>query len=206
MNISVRDLGKKYIKQWVFRNLDFDFKTGTSYAITGPNGSGKSTLLQIITGFFPPTSGTVVYQSGEGALIKEEDYFRHLDIVTPYLELIEEFTLKEFLDFHFKFKKLKQGLSIEEVVEKMYLSKDENKLIKNFSSGMKQRLKLGIAFYSQSPICFLDEPTSNLDEQGVSWYLEHVKEIINRKLVIISSNQKLEYDFCEQGIHIPDFK
>ena len=88
----------------------------------------------------------------------------------------------------------------------MYLEKDADKLISNFSSGMKQRLKLGLAFFSESSIAFLDEPTSNLDEKGVNWYLENVREILNKKLVFISSNQKHEYDFCSELIHIPDHK
>ncbi len=205
MQISVRDLGKKYTRQWVFRHLDFDFTSGSSYAITGPNGSGKSTLIQILTGFFPASAGTIEYLSDNSTLINEEDHFSYFDIVTPYLELIEEFTLAEFLDFHFKFKKLRSGLTIEEVVNRMYLNNDRDKLLKNFSSGMKQRLKLGISFFSQSPICFLDEPTSNLDKTGVDWYLENVHDAIKEKLVIISSNQSYEHDFCERGVYIPDF-
>jgi len=167
MQIDVKGLGKRYNKQWVFRHLDYQFNYNASYAITGPNGSGKSTLLQILSGFFPPSEGTISYQRKDAETIKEEAFYNHFDIVTPYLELIEEFTLQEFIEFHFKFKKVKVGLSLDEVVYRMYLDQDRNKLIKNFSSGMKQRLKLGIAFFSQSPICFLDEPTSNLDEKGV---------------------------------------
>ena len=206
MQIEVKGLGKKYNKQWVFRHLDYKFDSNASYAITGPNGSGKSTLLQILTGFFPPSEGTISYKRPNSEVIKEDDFYNHLDIVTPYLELIEEFTLQEFIEFHFKFKKIKVGLSLDEVVYKMYLDEDRSKLIGNFSSGMKQRLKLGIAFFSQSPICFLDEPSSNLDKKGVAWYLDNVKEAINDKLVIISSNQAHEYDFCDHVLNIPDFK
>ena len=206
MQIQVKGLGKKYNKQWVFRHLDYDFDSNASYAITGPNGSGKSTLIQILTGFFPPTEGTIQYKGKNEALIKEEEFFNHIDIVTPYLELIEEFTLNEFLEFHFKFKSLRVGFSLEEVVNRMYLGEDLEKPVKNFSSGMKQRLKLGIAFFSESPICFLDEPCSNLDEKGVEWYLENVKEAIKEKLVIISSNQTFEHNFCDHILKLPDFK
>ena len=206
MQIVVHGLGKKFNKQWVFRNLDFEFKKGQSYAITGPNGSGKSTLLQILTGFIPASEGSISYFAADNSPISEDHFYAHQDIVTPYLELIEEFTLDEFLAFHFKFKSLKEGYSIEQVVNKMYLEDDRDKLIRNFSSGMKQRLKLAIAFYSKSPICFLDEPTSNLDETGIAWYLEHVKEALKNKLLIISSNQGYEYEFCDRKIHIPEFK
>ena len=146
MQIDVKGLGKRYNKQWVFRHLDYQFNYNASYAITGPNGSGKSTLLQILSGFFPPSEGTISYQRKDAETIKEEAFYNHFDIVTPYLELIEEFTLQEFIEFHFKFKKVKVGLSLDEVVYRMYLDQDRNKLIKNFSSGMKQRLKLGLHF------------------------------------------------------------
>tara|TARA_R110001592_G_C12939464_1_gene730274 strand:- start:107 stop:724 length:618 start_codon:yes stop_codon:yes gene_type:complete len=205
MRIEVENLGKKYAKEWIFRKLDMEFDSKFSYAITGPNGSGKSTLLQILTGVFLPTEGTISFFQGDKAIL-EEDFYKHLDIVTPYLELIEEFTLDEFLKFHFKFKQLSEGVSIDDFIQHVYLEKDRDKQLQNFSSGMKQRLKLGLAFYSQSPICFLDEPTSNLDEQGTAWYLTHVKKALDKKLVIISSNQKYEYDFCDKVVSIPDFK
>jgi ABC-type multidrug transport system ATPase subunit len=205
MQISVKGLGKKYQREWIFRNLTEDFSSDTTYAITGHNGSGKSTLIQLMTSYFPPTEGEIAYTLNSKS-IPVEAYYKHFDIITPYLEIIEEFTLKEFLSFHFKFKELKSGYSLSDFVEKVYLENDVNKLVKNFSSGMKQRLKLGLAFFSQCSVCFLDEPTSNLDEQGVNWYLEHVREIAKHKLLVISSNQTYEYDFCEKVIHIPDFK
>lgn len=205
MVIKVENLGKKYAKEWIFRNLSHQFESGKSYAITGPNGSGKSTLIQLLTGFFPSTEGKITYEL-DGAHIPLEHYFHHFDIITPYLELIEEFSLNEFLNFHFRFKSLQEGISIDDFVNKVYLENDRDKLIQNFSSGMKQRLKLGLAFFSKSQICFLDEPTSNLDEQGTAWYFKNIKNALKYKLVIISSNQKYEYDFCDEIVNIPDYK
>ena len=205
MQISVQGLGKKYQREWIFRNLTEEFNSDSSYAITGPNGSGKSTLIQLMTSYFPPSEGTVQYTL-DGKNIPIELCYKHLDIITPYLEIIEEFTLREFLSFHFKFKELKEGLTLGDFVKKVYLEKDLDKLITNFSSGMKQRLKLGLGFFSECSVCFLDEPTSNLDEKGVNWYLDNIKEVMKTKLVVISSNQKYEYDFCEKVTHIPHFK
>jgi ABC-type multidrug transport system ATPase subunit len=205
MVIEVEKLGKKYAKEWIFRNLNARFDSKFSYAITGPNGSGKSTLIQILSGAFLPTEGSIKYTLQDENIAEEEIYL-HLDIITPYLELIEEFSLEEFLTFHFRFKKLKSGLTLNDFISLVYLENDRSKLIQNFSSGMKQRLKLGLAFFSESKICLLDEPTSNLDEQGIAWYLKHIETILREKLVIISSNQIREYDFCDNIIHIPDFK
>lgn len=205
MIIQVSGLGKKYAKEWIFRNLDYTFESRYAYAITGPNGSGKSTLLQILTGAFLPTEGRIHY-SNKDIKIPDEAIYQHLDVVTPNLELIEEFSLNEFLAFHFKFKKLKAGITQNDFLKLVYLEKDRDKLIQNFSSGMKQRLKLGLAFFSESSICFLDEPTSNLDQEAIAWYTKHIQTIIRTKLVIISSNQKHEYDFCDSIINVPDFK
>ena len=205
MQITVNDLGKKFNREWIFRHLSTSFETGIPCSITGGNGSGKSTFLQVLCGFIPSNEGSISY-SLDGKEIQQEDFNKYFDISTPYLELIEEFTLHEFLDFHFKFKKLKQGISIDDFTALVHLAKDKNKQIRNFSSGMKQRLKLGLCFYSQSKVCLLDEPTTNLDEFGIDWYRKSVQTILNDKLVLISSNQKHEFDFCTSNIHIPTFK
>lgn len=205
MKIEVKDLGKKFHKEWIFRHLNTSFEDHKSYAITGPNGSGKSTFIQLLTGFIPSTEGSIRYIE-ENSDVPVDRIFEKLDIITPYLELIEEFTLDEFLAFHFKFKALQDGCTLDDFVEKVYLQSDRDKQIQNFSSGMKQRLKLGLGFFSKSSVCFLDEPTTNLDEQGIAWYLEHVKGILNRKLVLISSNQRHEYDFCDESVHMVDYK
>ncbi len=205
MEIEVKDLGKKFNKEWIFRHLNTTFSSEFSYAITGANGSGKSTFLQSVAGFIPTNEGDVTYKKGE-QVIPEDQIYQSLDIITPYLELIEEFTLDEFLAFHFKFKSLQEGHSLNDFVEKVYLQEHRNKQIQNFSSGMKQRLKLGLGFFSKSEICFLDEPTTNLDEKGIAWYLENVKRLLGKKLLLISSNQKQEYDFCDKVLSIEDYK
>lgn len=205
MKISVEHLGKKFNREWIFKNLSYQFEIGIPTAITGGNGSGKSTFLQIVSGFLPSTEGTIKFVKND-QVIPDDKLFEQLDICTPYLELIEEFTLLEFLRFHFKFKKLRTGMKIEDFMFKTYLEESKEKQIKNFSSGMKQRLKLGLAFFSESPICLLDEPTSNLDVSGIDWYHEQVKTILDDKLLIVSSNQRQEFSFCEDQLNIPDFK
>ena len=159
----------------------------------------------MLIGFIPANEGTIIFGK-DGYQTTEDLLYQHYDIITPYLELIEEFTLMEFLKFHFSFKSLKVGCSIDDFVDKVYLTEDKDKEIKYFSSGMKQRLKLGLGFFSNSSLLLLDEPTSNLDEKGTKWYLDNVKEGLQNKLVIISSNQKNEYNFCDEIIHVPDFK
>ncbi|MDX1903052.1 MAG: ATP-binding cassette domain-containing protein [Thermonemataceae bacterium] len=197
--IIAENLGKKFHYEWIFRNFSYTFENKVSYAVVGNNGSGKSTLLQLLAGFVPASEGKIAYQE-QGRLIDTDNFYRYVAWASPYLELIEEMTLEEIIHFHQKFRKLK--LSNQEFIETLRLEKSRDKLIKNFSSGMKQRLKLGLAMYSQTPILMLDEPTSNLDIENIYWYKQSILEQKKDRLVIIASNQKEEYDFCEQIITI----
>jgi ABC-type multidrug transport system ATPase subunit len=201
MQIQVENLGKKFNRDWIFRDLTTSFSIGTSYAITGANGSGKSTLLQTIAGILPPTEGKLHLQHNQ-QVVASDEMFRYLVLATPYQELIEEFTLAEAVDFHTRFKPFRKGITAKEFVELIYLPTALHKPVKNFSSGMKQRLKLGLAFYSDTPLLLLDEPTSNLDKTGIAWYSQQIAESLQNRIVIICSNQPHEYEFCKKVLHI----
>jgi len=191
MIISAENLGKRFNREWIFRNFNYSFDTGV-YAITGPNGSGKSTLLQVLWGQLPASDGQLNFFD-KGVLIPIEEVYKNLVIATPYLELIEEFTLTELLRFHFSFKKTRNGISIEELIENLELLHARDKTINHFSSGMKQRLKLGLAFFSDVEIVFLDEPTTNLDKQAIGWYWKNFNLIKDKATVFIGSNLENEY-------------
>src|SRR5688572_16846769 len=169
MKIVAENLGKRFNREWIFRHFSFTLQPAATYAITGPNGSGKSTLSQVLWGQVPPTAGTIQYVDGNTTLPIVEVY-RHLAIAAPYMDLVEEFTLEETIRFHFKFKKPVAGISVSEMPERMGLEVARGKKIAAFSSGMKQRLKLALAFYSDTPLLFLDEPTTNLDKPAIAWY------------------------------------
>ena len=219
MQITLTNTGKRYNRDWVFRHLNYTFTPGKSYAITGPNGSGKSTLLQVIAGavmhsegdvdYRYPTSGiqhqvSVISNPGSGIQNHPFNIHHHLSFCAPYLELVEEMTSTEFLYFHSTFKKLTK--SISEILEQVGLQKSAHKQIRYYSSGMKQRLKLAQAFFSDTLILLLDEPTTNLDEDGIHLYLQLIELYTKEKLVIISSNDKVEYKFCEEEISIMEYK
>jgi ABC-type multidrug transport system ATPase subunit len=205
MNIEVENLGKRFNREWIFKKLTFIFEPGKTYAIVGPNGCGKSTLLQVLWGQMPQSSGSIKYK-----LIDREiaigDVFNHISIATPYLELIEEFTLLEMIEFHFKFKKLRNGLSNYDFLELLELEKAKNKTLDKFSSGMRQRLKLGLAIYSEAETVFLDEPTTNLDKASVAWYLKNLGTLPKNTLVLIASNQENEYPLDAKKIEILKYK
>ncbi len=200
MQIDLKNISKRFNQELIFKNLSMTLAPGGNYAITGPNGSGKSTLIQVISGYVRPSSGEVSFEEGA---IEIHDAYKNISIAAPYLELIEEFTLEEAIDFHFKFKE--PLISKDELLEISYLSESKSKQIKKFSSGMKQRLKLALAFYSDCPVLLLDEPTSNLDEKGVHWYKMQIDKMHN-KMIIVASNQPDEYSFCSNTIDIMQYK
>lgn len=203
--ITLQNIGRRFNRDWIFRGVDHTFIIGESYAILGPNGSGKSTLLQVLNGSLSPSEGEISYAFDDKA-IEVDKIFEHLSLAAPYLELIEEFTLAEMIDLHFKFKPYKPGMDKAAVVDVLAMEGNKNKLIKYFSSGMKQRLKLALAFCADTPILMLDEPTSNLDAQGVEWYLGLVEKYALNRLTIICSNQEHEYEFCSKRLNISDYK
>jgi len=220
MQIILTNTGKRFNREWIFRHCTYTFTSGKNYAITGPNGSGKSTLLQVLAGATLHNEGTIEYQATDnpqgpaggqptgpgGRTTDEMQHYKSISIAAPYLELIEEMTTKELLEFHSKFKPLIQSLSIEDMLKIVGLEKAVNKQLRYFSSGMKQRLKLAQAFFSNTPVLLLDEPTTNLDADGIALYQTLISNYTKDKLVIVSSNVKEEYGFCEEVIEIGDYK
>jgi ABC-type multidrug transport system ATPase subunit len=205
IEIHLSGVAKKYQREWVFRNLSKQISAGSKWSIKGGNGSGKTTLLNCIAGKNPFTEGEISYFY-KGQTIPPDLIFKYLVISAPYLELPEEFSLNELLTFHFKFKNSHANMGFEEMADIMNLKPQWNKSISQFSSGMKQRLKLGLCFFSDVPLILLDEPTSNLDLNGVNWYLEMIEKYSNGRTIIVSSNEKREYGFCEDEILIEEFK
>ncbi|QJW91150.1 ABC transporter ATP-binding protein [Spirosoma taeanense] len=211
VTIRAEQIGKKYRKEWIFRRVDLTLSAGNSYTFVGPNGSGKSTLLQLLAGSLPSTEGKLVYEQN-GRPLEPDDWFRQICIAAPYLELVEELTLDELLTFHQTFKPFSAGLTPAMVADRLLLTHARHKEIKYFSSGMKQRVKLGLAFFAEAPVVILDEPTSNLDRQGAAWYQEQVRQLIEPadgrppRLLLIGSNQPDEYDFCPNVLDVTRWK
>jgi ABC-type multidrug transport system ATPase subunit len=234
LNISLQNTGKRFNREWIFRKFNYEFLQGKSYAITGPNGSGKSTLLQIIAGATMHSEGIISWQKAVGntqlAIPNEqikksnqqqtenekretrngkqesrnELIYQQISIAAPYLDLIEEMTANEFLSFHSSFKTLTKPFT--EILAAVGLEKAAEKQIRYYSSGMKQRLKLAQAFFSDTSVLLLDEPTTNLDEDGIAIYKKLWQENTNNRLVIVSSNDKVEYEGCEEVVGIGAYK
>jgi ABC-type multidrug transport system ATPase subunit len=205
MKISLENIGRRFNRDWIFRGIDYTFNSPETYAILGPNGSGKSTLLQVLNGSLAPSVGKIDFFDGD-KLVDIEQVFQYLSLAAPYLELIEEFSLTEVIDFHFKFKRYKDDMNAADIIALLGMQSSRYKAIRYFSSGMKQRLKLALAFCADTSILMLDEPTSNLDVQGVDWYLGLVEKFSADRLTIVCSNQQHEYAFCTHTLNIVDYK
>lgn len=205
MHIQLSKIGKKFNREWVFKNVDHTISFGSRLAILGSNGSGKSTLLQIISGILSPSDGTINYHFQEKT-ISADQAFLNISIASPYLELIEEMTLAEMIQFHFSFKNRYQNISDSELIELLGLNTSINKEIRYFSSGMKQRTKLLLAILSDVPCVLLDEPCSNLDKQGIQWYQSLLSNYLGNRTLIVCSNQEYEYEMCNEQLSILDYK
>ena len=189
MKIILNNISKKYNKKYVFKNFSYQFEN-KYYSITGSNGSGKTTLLKIILGYITPQNGNVTYYKNNSKI--EDDNFGFFSFASPYQEIIEEFTLNEIINFHFKFLSPINKMKENEIINLLEMEEYSNIKISNFSTGMKQKVKLGLALFSECEFTLLDEPCSNLDDKGIIWYHKNIEESLKFKKIIVASNNKNE--------------
>ena len=214
ISISLNNIGKKFNREWVFRNLNYQILTNDKLVILGGNGSGKSTLLQIISGFVSANEGTIEVShissedGNQSSSIKQLFLNpKYISFASPYIQLIEDFTLTEIIEHSALFKPFINKLSAAQVIEIIELSHAKNKFIRQFSSGMKQRLKLGLAILADTPLLLLDEPVSNLDKNAIEWYKNLITKYTATRTVIVCSNAIAdEHFFCTKQLNVSDFK
>lgn len=206
LSIQLNNLGKKFNKEWIFRGLNYTINAGDRVVVLGGNGSGKSTLLQVISGFITENEGEVIYKV-DGAVIPVDKIKNYISFASPYIHLVEDFTLTEMIDHTRIFKPFVKDLSTEQIIKLLDLEAAKDKFIKQFSSGMKQRLKLGVAILCDTPLLLLDEPVSNLDANAIAWYKNIIKEYSQNRTVIVASNAiQDEFFICDKQINVADFK
>lgn len=205
MTITLGHISKRFQKHWIFKDVNYSFTTPNAYALLGPNGSGKSTLLRVIAGMQSPSLGKVIY-SNAGMPVAASDIFNHISFSAPGMEIVEELTLREFFDFHFSFKQPLPGLTVDSIIQLSGLQAAAEKPITDYSSGMKQRVKLAQAIFANTPVLLLDEPCTNLDQQGVDQYCEWIEQYGKDRLVFVASNDPREYFFCREQLVVEDYK
>jgi len=204
MKIIAADIAKYFNERKIFGDINFTLNSGRSLAITGPNGSGKTTLIKIISGLMRPTFGSVTFYSGEHE-IKREHRYQYLSLVSPYLELYEELSALENLHFLIRLRDIEDGeQKAEALLNRVNLYGRENDAVKTYSSGMRQRLKYVFALLSNPEILLLDEPTSNLDVDGIDIVYEIIQEQKEKNIVIIATNDRNDLKYGDQLIEISD--
>ena len=206
LKISLNNLGKKFNKEWIFKDLNYEILPNQKLLILGGNGSGKSTLLQVICGFVTPNKGEVTFFKEERK-VEPENIRNLVSLASPYLHLIEDFTLLEMIAHTQVFKPFVNDISNEELINIMQLQNAKHKCIKQFSSGMKQRLKLGLAILANTPLLLLDEPVSNLDKNAIIWYKNLIESYTKNRTVVVCSNAiSDEHFFCNTELNVMDYK
>lgn len=201
-------IAKSYTgKSYIYKNFSIEIKPQDVVAITGDNGSGKSTLLKTMSGLINPTIGTISFAK-DGKVIVQDDHNLHFGYVAPYVNLYEEFTPKEHFQIFCNLKGISIDVSLfDNLMLEFNLQKHANKEIRNFSSGMKQRMKFILALAHDTDILFLDEPTSNLDTAGI----EIIGELIKRKSnagcgIVIATNEDREKRLCNAFYDLKDYQ
>lgn len=202
--ISLKQIGKRFSRNWVFKGIDFSFEETGIYGILGHNGSGKSTLMRIVGGMQNPTVGKCTYHLNNTE-ISPEKLYQYVSYCAPGMELIEEMTLKEFLQFHFSFKPVLKGYTPESIIDYLGLAVFQNHLLHEYSSGMMQRVKLAQAFFSDTPFLLLDEPCSNLDEPGMQLYADLLENFTKNRFVLVASNNPQEYLHAKATLNVAQY-
>lgn len=206
VKLTVKNLTKVFGKLLVFKNLSFELRFSSSLVVTGRNGSGKSTLLKIIAGLLGPTAGDVIYQI-DGETVEKIDWFRYVGFVAPYLQLYDEFTGYENLELSAKMRGLKNyDRKISEVLNLVGLYTRRNDLVRGYSSGMKQRLKYAFALLHEPPVLILDEPSSNLDSEGVELVWKIAAEQKEKGILIVATNEADEIKMGEEILNLDEIK
>lgn len=185
MEIKLDNIGKRYNRHWVFKDISCDFASGSRTSIVGANGSGKSTLVKILSGYLSPSAGQITF-SINGIQLTRENIYKEVSVCAPYVNVPGDLTLIELLNFHHSLRPL--DCTTDEFVEICQLSAHGDKQIRHFSSGMQQRVRLSLALLTKSSLVILDEPTSNLDKRGIAWFQELLNSHSQGKTVIIGSN------------------
>jgi ABC-type multidrug transport system ATPase subunit len=206
LQVELSHISKRFRKEWVFKDLTHTLKPNDRVAILGSNGSGKSTLTQIIAGYISPTEGTIVWLDGQ-LRINREHIFRYVSICSPGIQLWDELTLKENVELFRQFKKITACADYREFARMIELEKHAHNTLKTYSSGMKQRVKLGLAILSDAKILILDEPCSHLDNAAVQWYQSLLRNNSSNKLVLVASNSdEREIFLCNERIDINQYR
>jgi len=205
-SLIAESINKTFGRRLIFKDINFKLNSSTIFGISGPNGSGKSTLVKIIANIIFPSSGKLIHNLN-GSEIKPEKLHNHIGLVSPYLVLYDEFTAYENLNYFSEIRGIPFNKErVVDLLNKFLLFNRKDDLVKTYSSGMKQRFKFIFALMHSPQLIILDEPTSNLDDEGKEVVYELVKEEGRKNIVIVASNEKNDLSMCEKIIDLNIYK
>lgn len=184
--LEIKNLIKTYGKRTVLDNISMNIPKGKVYALIGPNGAGKSTIMKILTGLINKTSGSIMFEGREwsrrdlgkiGSIIEEPPLYKNLSaydnmkVVTTMLGISES--------------------TIPLLLNKVGLGSIDNRPVKQFSLGMKQRLGIAISLINSPKLLILDEPTNGLDPIGIQELREMIESFKAKGMTIMISSHIL---------------
>lgn len=200
ISLIAQGLYKRFQDDWIIKDFNHTFPSGSITGISGRNGSGKTTLIRMLAGLMISSKGTVSYQV-QNQELKEEDLYNHLSYSAPYMQFDEELTAGELFTFIAKIKSITH-INSSDFLKFSYLHKESEKQIKNYSSGMKQRLSLALSLVSQSSLVIFDEPTSYLDKEAKEWFFNALDQHSKDRTIIIASNEQVDFQLCDKILEI----
>lgn len=205
-SLEAISLNKAFGRRLIFEDINFNYNVNGIYGISGYNGSGKSTLVKIIAGIIAPSSGKIIHTDNTKE-ISPEELHNYIGFVSPYLVLYDEFSAWENLWYFSKIRDVAFNTDkINDLLDKFLLLNRKDDYVKTYSSGMKQRLKFIFALMHSPKLLILDEPTSNLDNEGK----EKVYNILNKEaessVIIIASNEDSDLELCSSRLQLENYK
>jgi heme exporter protein A len=205
-SLKAVSLKKTFGRRLIFSDINFELIQNGIFGISGPNGSGKSTLAKILAGLVSPSSGKIIHKIKSEEILPEKLH-NYIGFVSPYLVLYDEFSAYENLEFISRIR----GIGIDKektgtLLKRLLLFNRKDDLIKTYSSGMKQRLKFIFALVHSPGVLILDEPTSNLDEEGKQSVYNIIREESGVRIVIIASNEERDLELCSSKLMLEEYK
>ena len=187
--IRVEHLSKRFGKFVAVDDISLDVREGEVYAFLGPNGSGKTTTLKSIVGLNIPSSGKILIN---GLDIRQcpEDIRQFVSYLPQRVVFPENLTAREVMRFYARLRNLPPQIA-DDMLARARFNGFSDKMVSEFSGGMVQRLGLAVAAIPSAPILILDEPTANLDPQGVKRFREFILEQKELRRTIIFSTHLL---------------
>jgi heme exporter protein A len=203
LKIIAENISKHFNRNYLFRDLNFEVGQGECLAVLGANGSGKTTLIKILCALQRPSSGKILYEN-ENLTIKRDEIYSHIGLVSPYLELYEELTAKDNLDFFADIKGLDESgrQRMREICGRFKIADKMHIRVKAYSSGMKQRLKYVLALMDSPQVLFIDEPRTNLDEEGIKTVYNLLGDYKKKGVLIIATNEKQDLVLADKRLTI----